>query len=109
MAETIHFYPTIIQGLSQWVTMCGIKGDGKTSPIVRCALAPEKVTCEPCKAAELERNGYPCSPRKLKDGGWYYEHRKGVTVVIRGAQETISWQRIEAALRHRQAAQKRKK
>lgn len=54
-------------------------------------------------------HGYPCSPRKLKDGGWYYEQREGVTVIIRGGQETISWHRIESALRHRQAAQKRKK
>lgn len=55
MTEVIHFYPTTTQGLHDWVTMCGIKGDGVTAPIVRCAHDPVKVTCEPCRTAEAER------------------------------------------------------
>ena len=51
----VHFYPTITQGLHHWVTMCGIMGDGVTSPIVQCAHALEKVTCDTCKSVELER------------------------------------------------------
>lgn len=53
--EQTHFHPTITQGLHHWVTMCGIKGDGETSPIVQCAHDPLKVTCDLCKVAELER------------------------------------------------------
>ena len=53
-------------------------------------------------AETLDNYGYPCNPRKTKNG-WFYIERTGITVCIRSESrgttvcETIPWRQILAA------------
>lgn len=51
-------------------------------------------------------DGYPCKPRTLPGNAWFYTERKGICVVIGINQTTISWRKVEAALRHHQVAKR---
>ena len=57
-------------------------------------------------------DGYPCEPRPLRPGVWFYEQKDGIKLCISGAENgiqfgtkvfTLPWSRIGKAIdRHRE-------
>ncbi len=53
---------------------------------------------------DTDGKGYSLSPRQLKDGGWFYEDKRGIIVLQRkdGITTTtiIPWARLELSVDH---------
>jgi hypothetical protein len=60
-------------------------------------------------AERKDSDGYPCKPRHLPSGAWFYEQREGIVVVIENRQCDMPWRRVAAALRHHEAAKANRK
>lgn len=49
------------------------------------------------------------TPKRINDDAWYYHEPKGITVVHKHEQLTISWRQIEAAVKNLNLAKQRAK